>query len=345
MPPIKVGIVGYGGFGRFLHQAWETLPGLTVTAVSKRQLKPASLGATKVYPHWPDLVNDPGIDLVVIATPPNLHAAIACAALTAGKHVLIEKPLATTVSEAEQILDAAKRSSLVASVNYILRYNPIIEALISICHSNVLGQLRRIAVENYASDSGLPLDHWFWDQDVSGGIFIEHAVHFIDLANQLTSQVPVAISGYVHQRNPRQEDQVLASILYSGGLMATHYHHFARPHNFEDTSIRLSFDRGQIDIFGWIPLSGKLAALGEPEQLGPLTTLPGFRITASHEYLTATFAINQPKQEVYASCARALMADVIKAIHDPGHQPRVTLEDGLNSLITAVKARQASRRG
>ncbi|NLY55200.1 MAG: Gfo/Idh/MocA family oxidoreductase [Firmicutes bacterium] len=345
MPQIKVGIIGYGAFGRFLHQAWEKLPDLAVTAVSKRRLQPGGLGAIKVYPHWPDLINDPAIDLVVIATPPNLHAEIACAALKASKHILIEKPLATTISAAEQIIRTAEGLPLVASVNFILRYNPIVEALIAICHSGVLGQLRRFAVENYASDSGLPLDHWFWDQEVSGGIFIEHAVHFIDLANQLTDQHPVAVTAFAHRRNPRQEDQVLASVLYSGGLMATHYHHFARPHHLEETSIRLSFDRGQIEISGWIPLAGKLVAMVDPDEIGPLAALPGFKATAEPGHLTATFGINRSKEEIYADCARALMMDLITAIRRPGHRPRVTLADGLSSLLTAVQAREASRQG
>jgi predicted dehydrogenase len=106
--------------------------------------------------------------------------------LNAGKHVFCEKPLATTLADAEAVLQRAGELRGVLSVDYIMRTNPLYRLIkqLSGLHTGeqpVLGDLRRCSLENYAADENLGGDHWFWDQNVSGGIFIEHGVHFFDL--------------------------------------------------------------------------------------------------------------------------------------------------------------------
>jgi len=111
-----------------------------------------------------------------------------------------------------------------------------------------------------------------------GGILIEHGVHFIDLVHDLTGRRWLQVTGVSCARNERQEDQALANVLYEGGLIATHYHSFSRPGFFEHTSIRLAYDLAQVDVEGWIPLSGRITALVNAETEGKLLRLPGFRV-------------------------------------------------------------------
>ena len=274
----RIGIIGYGGFGAFLHHAWEDMEEVTVVAVADHNPARRIRKEISFYTRWQDLLEDPGPDIVVIATPPSMHAEIACTAMETGKHAFIEKPLATTLDDASRILSTQEKTGRRATVDFMMRFNPLVETLEHISTNRLLGELRRIDVENYAQDSALPPDHWFWDQDTAGGILIEHGVHFIDIVHMLTDQHPVRITGERHLRNGTQEDQIMANVLYDGGLMATHYHSFARPGFFEITTIHLAFDLGQVTLTGWIPLSGTITALANDRTARAVKAIEGFKL-------------------------------------------------------------------
>ena len=383
MSSYQIGIIGYGGFGQFLHHAWQSMPEVKVSAVSDQN--PANQprdDQISFYQNWRDLLTDAEIDLVVVATPPVTHAEIACAALEAGKHVLIEKPLATTIADAERIAEAQRKTGRIAAVDYMLRYNPLIAVLAELSQNKILGELRRVVVENYAQDEVLPPEHWFWNRKISGGILVEHAVHFIDLVHLLSARTPQLIQGSTHRRSTGQEDIVTATILYDNGLIATHYHSFTRPGFFERTTIRLVFDLGEIELEGWTPLKGHLRALVDEQANDYLQKLPGLRVLESRKIdeladesrpegwgntseearlqrqqvqcrgitypverlIIAEFSLGSPKRQVYAACLRALLTDLIASIADPSHQAKVTLEDGLKSLEIAVQAVETAQR-
>jgi predicted dehydrogenase len=357
---LNIGIIGYGGFGRFLHESWSMLDEVEVRAVADQIPSRKPEGDVVFHTDWRDLIKDGELDLVSIATPPSSHADMACAAMEAGKHVLIEKPMATTLEDARRIIRTRDKTSKTVSVDYMLRFNPIVEAITSLAGDKVLGELLRVDVENYAQDDGLPPDHWFWNPGVSGGIMIEHGVHFIDLVNSLTTQKPVQVTGVSHNRNEKQEDKVAATVVYDTGLIATHYHTFSRPGFFEDTSMRFAFHLAQIDVEGWIPLHGKLTALVNNRSIKEIKKLPGFSLTDSQptpqetansggidypveEMISGAFDIGKPKPLVYADCLRSMMLDVVESIEDPAHTPKVTAEDGLTSLEIACKATSQAR--
>src|SRR5918998_5317582 len=109
---IKVGVIGYGYWGPNLVRNFMAAPGSAVIRVSDlRKERLSSLG--KLYPGLKtcsdstDLINDPDVDAVVIATPVSTHFELAMSALRAGKHVLLEKPMTATVDEGERLLEEA----------------------------------------------------------------------------------------------------------------------------------------------------------------------------------------------------------------------------------------------
>ena len=277
----KIGIIGYGGFGAFLHHAWEDMEEATLVAVADHNPARQPDGKLKFYTRWQDLLEDPEPDIIVVATPPATHAEIACTAMEAGKHAFIEKPLATTLDDASCILATQEKSGRSATVDFMMRFNPLVETLEHITTHRLLGELRRVDVENYAQDSALPPGHWFWDQETAGGILIEHGVHFIDIVHLLTDQHPVRVTGERHLRNGTLEDQVMANVLYDEGLMTTHYHSFARPGFLEITTIHLAFDLGQVTLTGWIPLSGTITALANDRTARAVQAFDGFKLEHS----------------------------------------------------------------
>src|SRR6201999_2560602 len=121
------------------------------------------------------------VDIVYIATPPFLHFDQARQALEAGKHVICEKPLALTTSQADELISIAHRKQRLLVANLMQRYNPLFNLVGQLIERKLLGELLHGYFENYASDENLPPEHWFWDPTKSGGIFIEHGVHFFDM--------------------------------------------------------------------------------------------------------------------------------------------------------------------
>jgi predicted dehydrogenase len=372
MKKYKIGIIGYGGFGRFLHHWWGKLENVEVVAIADFNIDFATIGDVKGYRNWEELINVPEIDIVSVVTPPSLHAEIAVASMKAGKHVLLEKPVAISLEQAEAIMVAKNETGKLIMVDHMLRYNPIVVHLTALSLSGDLGILRYAEVANHAQDAFLPIDHWFWDREVSGGIFIEHGVHFIDIVNSLTNQKPKSVSGVSHWRNEKQQDQVSATVLYDQGLIAQHYHAFSGPGFFEQTTIRLNFDLARIEIQGWNPMKGKISALTNGQSKAALQNLPGWEtesiqsissvedqsrpegwgnigeITGSvcaggidyqvEELINGSFHLSGSKGDIYGKCVQDILLDLIQCNEDASHTPKVTVENAIESLSIAIKA-------
>src|SRR5262249_59972809 len=119
-----------------------------------------------------ELLRRDEVAVVYIATPPFLHHAQALASLEAGKHVLVEKPLALTVGQADELIAAAQRRDRLLVANLMQRYNPLFDAVRRLVEGRVLGEVLHGSFENCASDESLPSGHWFWDRSEGGGIFL-----------------------------------------------------------------------------------------------------------------------------------------------------------------------------
>ncbi|MBK9565187.1 MAG: Gfo/Idh/MocA family oxidoreductase [Saprospiraceae bacterium] len=105
MKVFNIGIIGFGGFGKFLFNAWNQLDNVQVTSIADINAA-AITGIENVafFIDWKDMILSENIDLIAIVTEPSTHQVIANACMRAGKHVLIEKPLAINTSDARAII-------------------------------------------------------------------------------------------------------------------------------------------------------------------------------------------------------------------------------------------------
>ncbi|MEO7977652.1 Gfo/Idh/MocA family oxidoreductase [Flavobacterium sp.] len=242
--------------------------------------------------------------------------------------------------------------------------------------SGTLGKLRHVVVNNYAQDASLPADHWFWNEKMSGGILIEHGVHFFDIVNALSNQQYTEVYGVSDSRNESQRDRVAAMVSYNEGLIASYYHAFSGPGLFEQTTINLVYDLARVEIEGWMPLKGTIKALVNEQIKEQLGALPGWTISKSDtldnlsdisrpkgwgesdssaktdkeltycggiaydvdEMISGTFEIHQSKGEVYGKCVQSILSDLIEKIENKDHQLTVTIENAVESLKIAVLA-------
>lgn len=128
------GVVGAGLWGSFHCKTLNALPGAELAAVCDLDPKRAKalqeqFGARKAYTDFRQLIEDPHVEAVTVATPDFAHSDIVLAALKAGKHVLSEKPLATTLDEAQKIADLAAKGSTKVMVDFHNRVNPAVHAV------------------------------------------------------------------------------------------------------------------------------------------------------------------------------------------------------------------------
>ena len=98
----------------------------------------------------------------------------------------------------------------------MLRYNPVLQRLV-VLRDELLGPVQRFAFENDASDEHLPPDHWFWDEERSGGVFVEHGVHFFDAAHLLLGSRPEHLVAVTAARPDGRTDLVSATARHPGG--------------------------------------------------------------------------------------------------------------------------------
>ena len=186
--PVKVGVAGLGRSGWDIHaKALTYLPGyFTVNAVcdpdSQRQQEAVIQFECRTYANFNELLADEDVELAIIATPSHHHSDHAMAAMRAGKHVLVEKPMAPTLAEADKMIQTAKETGRILTVNQNYRYGSNFLKIKEIIESGVLGQILqiKIAVHQFSR-------RWDWQtlKKYGGGILNNHGAHYVDCALQL----------------------------------------------------------------------------------------------------------------------------------------------------------------
>jgi predicted dehydrogenase len=142
----RIGVVGLGYWGPNLARNFDRLPGSELRwicdqSAEARERWGAAFPGTRVSADLDELLEDPELDAVVVATHVPSHAGIATRVLAAGKHCFVEKPLAQSVSDAEQVVAAARDAGKVLMVGHLLEYHPGVEKLKEIADSGDLGEI------------------------------------------------------------------------------------------------------------------------------------------------------------------------------------------------------------
>jgi predicted dehydrogenase len=160
--PLGIAVVGYGYWGPNLVRNVVERPDLNLTAVCERDPLRAA-GFAQRIPGVPVLADlepallHPGVDAVIVATPPRTHYALVKQALEAGKHVLVEKPLATNGADAEELVNLAQERGLVLMPGHTFVYSPAVNKVKELIEDGVLGDIyfvtsSRMNLGNYQSD-------------------------------------------------------------------------------------------------------------------------------------------------------------------------------------------------
>ncbi len=365
---LQIGIAGAGEFARFAAKAFLKVPGIEIVAVADvNETSAQQFGSecnAEVYVNYEMFLQDPNIHLVYIATPPYLHFLQSKQALLAGKHVICEKPSALHVNEAEEIAVLASSLHLLYVVNLMQRYNPLYTIVKSIVNERLLGNFLHGFFENYASDENLYPDHWFWDESKSGGIFIEHGVHFFDMFSGWLGDGKIVSALQLRRPhdNKRIIDRVQAIILYQNGTV-NFYHGFDQPKILDRQEMRLQFERGEITLYEWVPIRMKLHGLLLRSQMEKLSELlvnftvvhhDNFLISRQNakarfnditfdDHITIEYNDVLGKQNRYQEMLMAMITDQWTWIKDQTHVRIIDHHNAIQSLKMAGEARQIAQ--
>lgn len=184
---MRVGIVGAGLQARRRAPVIRESPDLELVVISALHIESARPLAERMGSEaaegWEAVVNRSDLDVVLVCTPPDLHAVISIAALSQGMHVLCEKPLARTVVEAHMMLDAARRNRRILKCGLNHRHHPGVQQLRRWVEEGRLGRL--LYSRSVYGIGGRPGYEHEWRADpnvVSGGQLMEQGIHLVDLA-------------------------------------------------------------------------------------------------------------------------------------------------------------------
>ncbi|TCP36631.1 oxidoreductase [Sphingomonas sp. BK235] len=189
---IGVGLIGYGLGGRAFHAPYvAATPGLALRAVVSRDPAKvqADLPTMRVVPTVEALLAEPDIELVIVSSPDALHAEHAIAALAAGRHVLVDKPFATSLGDARRIVAAAESAGRLLSVFHNRRWDADFLTLRALLRDGTLGE---VATMESRFDRWRPSAAAVWKEARAGGSWLDLGPHLVDQALLLFGR-PLAV--------------------------------------------------------------------------------------------------------------------------------------------------------
>lgn len=203
LPRTRIALAGYGAWGQMHARAIAAIEGASVVAVlarseAARQAAAADNPGARLHADYAELLRGRDIDVVHVLTPNHLHAQMAIAALEAGKHVVLEKPLGLTLAECDAVQAACARTGRLLAVNHELRVSHQWAAVHTMIDAGALGQVQHQHFSLFRRPFKTGAGGWRHDQARVGSWMLEELVHFIDLVLWYGAQsgLPARVSAF-----------------------------------------------------------------------------------------------------------------------------------------------------
>jgi myo-inositol 2-dehydrogenase / D-chiro-inositol 1-dehydrogenase len=221
---MNVAVIGFGGWGRIHAQALSHLPDHSLKAIACHSEKTGAAAREEypgvaVFTDYRDVLAIPEIDAVHVVVPSYLHVEIAIAALAAGKHVVLEKPMATTLAEADRLVDAVEKSDRVVTVVHELRVSEQWATVRRLIEEGQIGTPRYALLNLFRFPYRAGADNWRYSPDRVGSWVLEEPIHFVDLLlwyfHELGS--PTEVTAFVNRDSTELSRDFTAIFRFSGG--------------------------------------------------------------------------------------------------------------------------------
>ena len=228
---MRFALIGYGSWGRFQARSIAAQEGLALTVIATRN-EASAAAARRDFPtarvtlDWCEAIDDPTVDVADIVLPNHLHVDVACAALRAGKDVLLEKPMATTREDCDRLIAAERTSGRIVSVGHEFRLSTQWGRAKRVLDEGAIGEPLFVGVNLFRNAYRSGAEGWRYDRARVGSWILEEAIHFFDLALWYLAAKgdPVSIRAVGNQRPNRSAgmyDNFCAIVRYADGAYAS----------------------------------------------------------------------------------------------------------------------------
>jgi len=230
---VRFGLIGFGLFGAHHGKAIAGAAGAELAAIAVRSA--ASQEAAKaeypqatIYGDYRELAARSDLDVINIVAPNSLHYETALAALSAGKSILLEKPMALRVEHCDQLLEVAKQQGKIIAVNHELRHSSLWGGVKQLIEEDAIGKPQAALIELSRFPYRQGSDGWRWDPERVGNWILEEPIHFFDLARWYLEPCGDPISVYAqatsrHPDRPELKDNFTATVNHANGGYAVVY--------------------------------------------------------------------------------------------------------------------------
>lgn len=234
MSKVKVGVIGCGSIAKYRHlPEYRTHPDVDISSVCDVVIERAQAAAqtygAKAYTDYMDLIKDQEINAVSICVPNVFHAPMAIAALQAGKHVLCEKPMATTLEEAERMNETANANGKILMIGHNQRLVPSHQKAKDMISQGKLGKIYSFRTSfGHSGPEGWSMDgkdSWFFKKSEAGiGAMADLGVHKADLLRFLLGEEIIEVAGFVEtsaKKGTNVDDTAVCILRTESGIIGT----------------------------------------------------------------------------------------------------------------------------
>ncbi len=200
------------------------------------------------YQNFDTIANNPDIDVVYVVLPPSMHKEYVIRAANAGKHVFCEKPMALTVTECQEMIDACNKNKKKLAIGYRLHHEPNTQAYTKIINEHQLGNVKSLDCAAGYFDNRTT--HWKQKREMGGGVSYDMGVYAIQGARLGTGMEPIAVvSAKTSTTRPEiykdgLDETVEATLEFPGGVLATIKSSFGQNVNY----MNISCEKGDIKL-------------------------------------------------------------------------------------------------
>jgi myo-inositol 2-dehydrogenase/D-chiro-inositol 1-dehydrogenase len=333
---VRFGLIGFGAWGRCHAEAIARTPGAELGAISARS--PESCAAARqqfpiaeVYTDYRELLQQADLDLIDVVVPSYLHREVGCAALAAGRHLLLEKPMALSVAECDELLETARHHHRILAIGHEMRLSSLWGKVKELIDQGLIGTPQHVLVELSRRPYRTGADGWRFDIERVGSWVLEEPIHFFDLARWYLSSVgePETVYAAAKARradHPELRDNFSAIVKFPGGAYAVVSQTLSAFEHHQ--TVKITGSRGAL----WASWSGALDRTRHPAFF--LKSFDGENVE-SVPISTAAGELFELDEEI---------AVVVRAVRDAG-PVAATGEDGRWSVWMCLAAEQSAETG
>ena len=266
--PFRWGILGPGNIAKKFATGLQAIPDAELAAVGSRTQEKADafakeFGAKRAFGSYQELIADPGVDAIYIATPHPMHEGDALACLAGGKAVLCEKPFAINAAQAKRVIDDSRQRKIFVMEAMWTRFFPLMREVRKMVSEGVIGEARMIQAD-FGFRAGFNPASRLFDPNLGGGALLDVGIYPASFCSFLFG-TPEKVAGFAHLGETGVDEEAAAIFAYPGGRLATF-----------TTAVRLNTPHeawvlgteGKIKIHApwWVPTAMTLSVSGKEDQ-------------------------------------------------------------------------------